>query len=109
MASSPIPFAEGAPSDGLQVEVFGDDVLIGDPELDVEQAPESQFDENLAEELDSRVASSKADSLVSLYEYCCPPANRRSSNPVQCACRGRALSFRWSGQNDNRRRPRRRD
>ena len=68
MASSPIPFAEGAPSDGLQVEVFGDDVLIGDPELDVEQAPESQFDENLAEELDSRVASSKADSLVSLYE-----------------------------------------
>ena len=68
MASSPIPFAEGAPSDGLQIEVIGDDVLIGDPELDVEQAPESQFDENLAEELDSRDSSATADSLVSLYE-----------------------------------------
>ena len=68
MASSPIPFAEGAPSDGLQIEVIGDDVLIGDPELDVEQAPESQFDENLAEELDPRDSSATADSLVSLYE-----------------------------------------
>ena len=68
MASSPIPFAEGAPSDGLQIEVIGDDVLIGDPELDVEQAPESQFDENLAEELDPQDSSATADSLVSLYE-----------------------------------------
>ena len=137
MASSPIPFAEGAPSDGLQIEVIGDDVLIGDPELDVEQAPESQFDENLAEELDSRDSSATADSLVSLYESdrearseweqryksglkTLDPdggleegedqrATRRSSNPVQCACRSRALSFRWSGQDNNHWRPRRRD
>ena len=29
-----IPYAEGSPSDDLQVESVGDEVLIGDPELD---------------------------------------------------------------------------
>jgi len=69
MASSPIPFAEGAPSDGLRTEVFGEDeVLIGDPELDLEPEQNSQFDENLAEELGDQELSRKADSLVSVYE-----------------------------------------
>jgi hypothetical protein len=31
----PLPlFSDGAPEDGLQVENLGDDVLIGDPEMD---------------------------------------------------------------------------
>ena len=45
MANSPIPFAEGAPNDSLQVEDFGEDeVLIGDPDLDAEEVPDSQFE-----------------------------------------------------------------
>ena len=69
MANSPIPFAEGAPNDSLQVEDFGEDeVLIGDPDLDAEEVPDSQFDENIADEFDPRDISKKADSLVSLYE-----------------------------------------
>ena len=35
-----VPFADGRPADGLQVEPFGDsEVLIGDPELDVMDEP----------------------------------------------------------------------
>ena len=47
-----IPFAEGAPPDELQVETVGDEVLIGDPELDNIEEVESSFDENLAEQID---------------------------------------------------------
>ena len=47
-----IPFAEGAPPDELQVETVGDEVLIGDPELDKIEDVESSFDENLAEQID---------------------------------------------------------
>ena len=40
-----IPFAEGAPPDDLQVESVGDDVLIGDPDLDAEvEKEDSSFD-----------------------------------------------------------------
>ena len=55
MARSPIsltkelaPFAEGAPSDDLQVEeISEDEVLVGDPDLDVgmEDSP-NDFDSN---------------------------------------------------------------
>ena len=48
-----IPFAEGSPPDDLQVESDGDDVLIGDPELDNKlETEESSFDKNLAEDMD---------------------------------------------------------
>ena len=46
MAEDPIPFAEGAPPDNLQVEDFGDDVLIGDPMLDVVEEEPTEFDAN---------------------------------------------------------------
>ena len=49
MAEDPIPFAEGAPPDDLQVENFGDEVLIGDPALDIVPQVEMDFDANLAE------------------------------------------------------------
>ena len=69
MASSPIPFAEGAPLDSLKTEDFGEDeVLIGDPDLDIEPEQDSQFDENLAEDLGDRDLSKKSDSLISMYE-----------------------------------------
>ena len=41
-----VPFSEGAPADDLQVETIGDEVLIGDPELDKTVEPDSTFDEN---------------------------------------------------------------
>jgi hypothetical protein len=48
MARQPkvIPFAETMPSDDFQVEQINDDeVLIGDPELDIVDETESTFDD----------------------------------------------------------------
>ena len=74
MARSPINvqaeepmFAEGEPADNLQVEALGDDVLIGDPEDDVIES-DTAFDENLAEVIDERELTQKADELIQHYE-----------------------------------------
>jgi len=65
-----IPFAEGAPSDDLMVEELPDgDVLIGDPELDMqEEIDDAQFDINLAETIGDKELNRKAQELVSFYE-----------------------------------------
>tara|TARA_R110002096_G_scaffold375237_1_gene568913 strand:+ start:75 stop:248 length:174 start_codon:yes stop_codon:yes gene_type:complete len=51
-----IPFAEGAPADDLIVEELPDgDVLVGDPELDMQdEISDAQFDINLAETIDEK-------------------------------------------------------
>ena len=74
MARSPINiqaeepmFAEGEPADDLQVENIGDDVLIGDPAEDMVQE-DTDFDQNLAEVIDERELSKKADELIQHYE-----------------------------------------
>ena len=66
----PVPFAEAAPADDLQVEAFGEDeVLIGDPALDdVFAEPEMAFDANLAEFIDERELDRKSSMLVKYYE-----------------------------------------
>ena len=64
-----VPFADGRPVDGLQVEPFGEDeVLIGDPELDQIPQDESDFDDNLAETIDGNELMRKASNLVNQYE-----------------------------------------
>ena len=63
-----IPFAEGSPPDDLKVEEVGDDVLIGDPELDIVEEAESSFDENLAEDMEESELLKKASELVNYYE-----------------------------------------
>ena len=65
-----IPFAEGAPPDDLMVETLPDgDVLIGDPELDMmDELEDAEFDQNLAETIDERELSRKAQELVSFFE-----------------------------------------
>jgi hypothetical protein len=64
-----IPFAEGSPADDLQVETFGEDVLIGDPTLDLmDQEPEVAFDANLAEVIDERTLGRKASDLIHYFE-----------------------------------------
>ena len=63
------PFAEGTPLDDLQVEDIGnDEVLIGDPDLDLMPEDESIFDANLAESLDDNELSRKGQTLISYYE-----------------------------------------
>ena len=72
MAREPkvIPFADAMPSDDFQVEVLNDDeVLVGDPNLDVvEDEKDTAFDENLAEEIDDKELTRIATELVSNYE-----------------------------------------
>ena len=65
-----IPFAEGAPPDDLMVEELPDgDVLIGDPELDMqEEIEDAQFDANLAEEINARELTRKGQELAEFYE-----------------------------------------
>ena len=65
-----IPFAEGLPDDSLMVEELPDgDVLVGDPELDMmDEVDAAQFDINLAETIDEKELSRKAQELVSFYE-----------------------------------------
>tara|TARA_R110000737_G_scaffold78258_1_gene109574 strand:- start:3560 stop:6013 length:2454 start_codon:yes stop_codon:yes gene_type:complete len=73
MARSPVsvvdvPFAEPSPLEPLEIEQFGDDeVLIGSRELDEFEDVESQFDSNLAEEIDQKELDSKASSLIGNY------------------------------------------
>ena len=62
-----VPFSESAPADELQVETIGDDVLIGDPELDNIPETDSTFDENLAEEMSDKELNSSASELISYY------------------------------------------
>ena len=59
-----IPFAEGSPSDDLQVESVGDEVLIGDPELDAVKEEDSNFDNNLAEDMSDKELSRTASDLI---------------------------------------------
>ena len=65
-----IPFAEGAPEDGLMIEDLLDgNVLIGDPELDeVNEFEEGEFGENLAEDMEDRELSRKAQEYITNYE-----------------------------------------
>ena len=63
------PFAEGTPLDDLQVEDIGnDEVLVGDPDLDLMPEDESNFDANLAESLDDNELARKGQTLISYYE-----------------------------------------
>ena len=61
------PFAETAPADELQVEEIGDDVLIGDPELDNVDDIDSTFDANLAEDMSDKELNNSASELISYY------------------------------------------
>ncbi len=61
------PFAETAPADELQVEEIGDDVLIGDPELDNVEDIDSTFDANLAEDMSDKELNNSASELISYY------------------------------------------
>jgi len=61
------PFAEPAPADELQVETIGDDVLIGDPDLDNIPETDSTFDQNLAEEMSDKELNSAASELIGYY------------------------------------------
>jgi len=62
-----IPFAESAPADDLQVETIGDDVLIGDPELDNIPEIDSTFGQNLAEDMSDKELNASASELISYY------------------------------------------
>ena len=71
MARQPkvIPFAEAMPSDDFQVEQINDDeVLVGDPALDIVEKTETSFDENLADNIDANELNKSATSLISSYE-----------------------------------------
>ena len=61
------PFAETAPADDLQVEEIGDDVLIGDPELDNIEEEDTNFGANLAEEMSDKELNQAASSLITYY------------------------------------------
>tara|TARA_R110000824_G_scaffold40192_4_gene120711 strand:- start:1406 stop:3847 length:2442 start_codon:yes stop_codon:yes gene_type:complete len=61
------PFAETSPADDLQVEEIGDDVLIGDPELDRIEESDSNFDANLAEDMSDKELNNSASELISYY------------------------------------------
>ena len=73
MARSPVPvpnvpFAEGAPIDDLEVEqIENNEVLIGDPESDVVEEPDNEFDSNLAEVIDEKELTAKASELIGNY------------------------------------------
>ena len=71
MAREPkvIPFADAMPSDDFQVEeISNDEVLIGDPELDIVEEDKDDFDENLAEQIDAKEITGIASQLISSYE-----------------------------------------
>jgi len=61
------PFAETSPADDLQVEEIGDDVLIGDPELDRIEESDSNFDANLAEDMSDKELNNSASELITYY------------------------------------------
>ena len=63
--TDPVPFADGTPTDDLQIEQLeNDEVLIGDPDLDLVPEIDTEFDSNLAEELPDTQLSSLAARLV---------------------------------------------
>ena len=62
-----IPFAEGAPPDDLQIEVLGNDVLIGDPDSDLPPEKDSAFDDNLAEDMDRKTLDRIGSQLMGYY------------------------------------------
>ena len=62
------PFAESAPADDLQVEAIGDEVLIGDPELDNVKEQDTNFGTNLAEDMPAKDLVSKASDLIRYYD-----------------------------------------
>jgi len=69
MARQPkvIPFADTMPSDDFQVvQINDDEVLIGDPELDVVDETVSTFDENLADTIDAQELNGVASQLIKL-------------------------------------------
>ena len=71
MAREPkvIPFAEGMPSDEFQIEDIGnDEVLVGDPSLDILEEEDTSFDQNLAETIDAKELNSVASQLITSYE-----------------------------------------
>ena len=61
------PFSEAAPADDLQVEEIGDDVLIGDPELDNVVETDTNFDANLAEDMSDKELNNSASALITYY------------------------------------------
>ena len=71
MAKDPtamLPFAEGIPDDGLQVEELPNgEVLVG-AFTPANDEPESSFDQNLVEIIDPRDLSSAASELVDYFE-----------------------------------------
>ena len=71
MAREPqvIPFAEGMPSDEFQIEDIGnDEVLVGDPSLDILDEEDTSFDQNLAETIDAKELNAVASQLITSYE-----------------------------------------
>ena len=71
MARQPkvIPFAEAMPADNFQIEeINNNEVLIGDPQLDVVDETVSTFDENLADTIDAQELNGVASQLISSYE-----------------------------------------
>ncbi len=71
MAREPqvIPFADAMPSDTFEIEDIGNnEVLVGDPSLDVVEETQSDFDENLAEQIDAKELIKIASDLISSYE-----------------------------------------
>ena len=71
MAREPqvIPFADAMPSDTFEIEDIGNnEVLVGDPSLDVVEETQSDFDENLAEQIDAKELVKIASDLISSYE-----------------------------------------
>ena len=71
MAREPqvIPFADAMPSDTFEIEDIGNnEVLVGDPSLDVVEETQSDFDENLAEQIDAKELVNIASDLITSYE-----------------------------------------
>ena len=71
MAREPqvIPFADAMPSDTFEIEDIGNnEVLVGDPSLDIVEETKSEFDENLAEQIDAKELVKIASELISSYE-----------------------------------------
>ena len=65
-----IPFAEGAPNDDLMVETLPDgDVLIGDPELDMQEEIETLSSTQTSQKkFDARELARKGQELIAFYE-----------------------------------------
>ena len=71
MAKDPtaiIPFSEGAPGDGLEVEELpSGEVLVGAFDIPDDQ-PETSFDQNLVEQINERDLKASASELIDYFE-----------------------------------------